>query len=245
MWQLRVIIAQVVWVRFFERLKRMTASEPHEVLQGPLILGCINSTSPAFIGRLPCLTALANYHATWLHFTLFVLGTRVNKAGGGCDRLTAVSDFHLIIHPPHYWCLCAGRGQIGRVCARARALNYVFSDGSQITFKPINRIVVWSQASRRNHVKKKKERKKNQVKIGNHTKMRWRDVKRIPTASPKVRLLGETAAQAQMCPNKGNYVFFPFRNLNVSFFFFVYNIMFLGGRVIPVDVCCTFKIFLT
>lgn len=122
----------------------MTASEPHEVLQGPLILGCINSTSPAFIGRLPCLTALANYHATWLHFTLFVLGTRVNKAGGGCDRLTAVSDFHLIIPPPHF---CV---EIGRVCVHA--LNYVFSDGSQITFKPINRIVFWSQASRRNRV---------------------------------------------------------------------------------------------
>lgn len=147
MWQLRVIIAQVVWVRFFERLKRMTASEPHEVLQGPLILGCINSTSPAFIGRLPCLTALANYHATWLHFTLFVLGTRVNKAGGGCDRLTAVSDFHLIIHPPRFCVYARGEGRLGG-CVRTRALNYVFSDGSQITFKPINRIVIRSQASR-------------------------------------------------------------------------------------------------
>lgn len=35
-----------------------------------------------------------------------------------------------------------------------------------------------------------------------------------------------------------------FLELNVPFFV-VYSLMFLGGHVIPAEMCCTFRIFLT
>lgn len=89
----------------------------------------INSTSLAFVGRTPSLTVSANYHGIRLYFTLFVLGGLANKP----RWIAIVRQLFLIFG----WLYIPS---VLRMC-----LIKFFGEGSQITFKPINWIVICNQ----------------------------------------------------------------------------------------------------